>query len=282
MSIENEGIAPDSLEAQALAELQAEGNEIKDHQPVNDEGESEEQPKETPKETPKEEPKEDPVEPRTPTMVEAWKLKVAEDQKASAVKQVEDLQARLEELSKQKSPVTDKQTEDITDEIRAIAEESGVDSNFLEKFANTIIKKSEAKNQIPSDIAETIQNLRAEQELARQEKLYQEEFIKDIEPLVKEQYGLSDTALSKLRSQLKDMAFSETYAKVPLAKILKAELDSFELKEAKRSSEGKGIKVRSNEVVDMDNLTEDQLDNLTPEQLEQFEARHTSGWKRPK
>ena len=40
--------------------------------------------------------------------------------------------------------------------------------------------------------------------------------------------------------------------------------------------------MRSNEIIDMDNLTEEQFENLTPEQLESFTSRNSSGWKIPK
>ena len=156
-----EGIAPDSLEAQAISELQKEGNEIGDHQPINDDGEIVEQPKVT---TPKEEtealeadePSDEEPEPnRTPSMVEAWKLKVAEDQKNSAIKQVQELQEKIEELSKQKSPITETQKEDLSDEIKTLAEESGVDETFLTKFADTILKKAKPSE----DLNKVIQTL---------------------------------------------------------------------------------------------------------------------------
>jgi len=275
-----EGVAPDSLEAQAIAELQTEGNVITEHQPVNDDGEILDKKVEATVETPvipKEEPEvETPS--RTPSMVEAWKLKVAEDQKDSAIKQAQELQAKIEELSKQKSPVTETQRVELSDEIKTLAEESGVDENFLNKFADTILKKAKPSE----DISKIVQSLTEERELVKQENLYSQEFAKDIEPLVKEQYGLSDTALSQLKTQLKDLAFSETYAKVPLSKILKAEFDTLGIKEPKRSSEGKAIKVRSNEVVDFDNLTEEQFEALSPEKLEEFSKRSSSGWHIPK
>lgn len=282
MSNEIEGIAPESLEAQVIADLQKEGHEVGDHQPIDDDGnviEKEVEVKEP--EAPQEETPKDEEPSRIPTMVETWKLKVAEDQKASAEKQVAELQAKLEDLSKQTRPITDTQKEDIADDIKTIAEESGVDETFLSKFANSILKKAEAKFKPSDDTTKMLQELTHEKELLQQENLYSQEFAKDIEPLVKEQYGLSDTALSQLKSQLKDLAFSDTYAKVPLAKILKAEFDTLGIKEAKRSSEGKGVKMRSNEVVDYDNLSEDQIGKMSPEQLIEFSNRNSSGWKIP-
>lgn len=286
---EIEGVAPGSIEAQVLADLQKEGHQIGDHQPIPTDGEVTEQKVEEKKvevpstdETKKadvEESKPD----RSPTMVEAWKLKVAEDQKDGALKKVADLEAKITELSQQSSRPTENQKQDIVDDIEELvkeAEEAGADGKFIRKLASTLLSKAEAKFKPSDDVTKTIKELAEERELAKQERLYVEEFSKNIEPLVKEQYGLDDTALSQLKSQLKDLAFSDTYAKVPLAKIFKAEFETFGLKEAKRSSEGKGVKVRSNEVVDYDNMTEEQFSKMTPDQVLEFSKRNSSGWNR--
>lgn len=283
MPNEIEGVAPDSLEAQAIAELQKEGHEIEESQPASDNAKIEEpkvEVKEPEAPAKKEEAPEKPD--RTPSMVEAWKLKVAEDQKDSLTQKVSDLETKLNELSKQTRPVTENQKEDIADDIKKIAEDSGVDADFLGKFADTILKKAEARFKPSEDINKVLQSLTEEREAAKQENLYNKEFLTDIEPLVREQYGLSDTALSQLKTQLKDLAFSETYAKVPLAKILKAEFDTLGIKETKKSSEGKAVKIRSNEVVDYNNLTEEQFVAMSAEQVAEFEKRNSGSWSIPR
>lgn len=280
-----EGIAPDSIEAQVIADLKAEGHELADNQPIDEDGNILPDEKPDPKpvadkpDTPVEPPKGEPD--RTPTMVEAWKLKVAEDQKAKleaeSSQKIADLESKLQELSTQTRPITETQKENIADDIKAISEESGVDEGFLNKFAETILKKAEQKFKPSDDITNTLKAIAEEKELLKQETEYSNEFAKDIEPLVKE-YALSDTALSQLKDQLKDLAFSDTYAKVPLSKIFRAEFDSLGLKEPKRSSEGKGPKMRANEIIDFDNLTDEQFSNLTDEQLEKFNSRNSTGW----
>lgn len=271
----NEGNpAPESLEAKVLAELEKEGNEIEGKKQL--ELKKEETPiipKEEVKETPKEEkPEEKPH--RQPTMVEAWKLKVAEDQKASLEKDLTDLKAKVEDLFKQKAPITKEQKTEIQDDIKAIADEAGVDADFLTKFADTILKKAKPSE----DIQKTLKEFQEEKELAKQENLFSKEFEADVLPIV-EEYNLSGQALSQLKKSIKDFAFSETYAKVPLKEIFKLKEDTFELKAPKKSSEGKGIKHRS-ENVDLDNLDEEKFKNLTDEQIEKFVTQKSSGgWK---
>lgn len=280
MSIQIEGTpAPDSLEAKALAELEKEGHVIEGKEPAIDnppEPAKKEEPKVDPKPEP-EKPVEEPKPDRTPTMVEAWKLKVAEDQKAGLSRQVDDLQKKLEEASRQKGPVTQSQKDEISDDVEAVikkAEESGTDGTFLREFAKTILNKAKPSG----EIEKTLSELKQERELEKQINAYQDEFDTDVLPLVKE-YNLSDTALLQLRNQLKDLAFSETYARVPVKEIFLIKKDTFELKAPKRSSESKTVKTRASDVVDLENIDEDSFKNLSPEQIEQFmRSKSSGGW----
>ena len=281
-------VAPNSVEAQALAELQKEGHEVATGQPDAIDGEVKDTPvipKEVPKDVP---PKDEPakVDPpkdehkpeRTPTMVEAWKLKVAQDQKAGLEKDLQEMKAKIDDLSKQKSPVTEAQKTEIADEIKAIAEEAGVDAGFLTKFADTLLKKANA-NRPSSDVEKTLESIKQEREVEKQLNAYNTEFENDVMPLVKG-HNLSDTALSELKKTLKDYAFSETYAKVPLKEIFRIKEEALDLKSPKKSSEGKGPKVRASDMLDLDNVTEEDFAKMTPEQVDAFQSRKdTSVWK---
>lgn len=288
MTKENEGVAPKSETEEALAELQKEGYEVEGQQPAdNPEGEEksdpvppkeESKPEDKPKEeTPREETPEDkPKVERKPLMVEAWKLKVAEDQKAGLEKSLAEVQTKLDELSKQKGPVSEAQKTDIADDIKAISEEYGVDPDFTQKITDTILKKA-----LPSaEVAKTLEQIQEERELEKQDNLFNKEFENDVLPLVKE-HNLPDQALSQLKKSLKDLAFSETYAKVPLKEIFKLKEDTFDLKGPKKSAEGKGVKARP-EIVDLDNVSEEQFAQMSPEQVEEFmnKKQSTGGWQR--
>lgn len=278
MSVNNEGTpAPGSEGAQALAELEKEGHTVEGAQPAT--------PAEAPKapETPKEEVKAPevttPEKPdRSPTMVEAWKLKVAEDQKAGLEKDLTDLKAKVEELSKQKAPVTQAQEKDIADEIKAIAEgREGVDVELLTKFADTILKKAEAKYKPSAEIEKTLGDLKAKQQLDDELAQYSQEFEKDVLPLIKDMQ-LSDAALSELKSSLKDLAFSETYAKVPLKEIFQIKQETLNIKAPKKSSEGKGPKSRANEVVDLENLDEESFRKLPDDAVMALADKNSGTW----
>lgn len=282
MSIENEGTpAPTSIEAQAIAELEKEGHVVGDVK--NQPNPNDEEIKDTPippKEVPKveEKPKEDAPKPeRTPTMVEAWKLEVATKQNEKHQKEVADLQAKIEELSKQKETITQTQKDDIAEEIKALAGDKEVDTEFFTKFADTILKKAESKYKPSVDVEKTLKEFKDSQELNKQLLEYNTEFDKDVAPLVKD-YQLSDQALSDMKNALKDLAFSETYMKVPLKEIFQIKQSMFNLTIPKKSSEGKGIKTRTNDVIDLDNVDEESFAKMTPEQVEAFTKKQSGNW----
>lgn len=278
MSTENEGKspAPESLEAQALAELEEEGHTIegKEPAPVVEPVKEPEKPKEEPKELVKE-----PERPaRTPTMVEAWKLNVAEDQKQKALTRVTELEAEVKKISEQKGPVTVTQEKEIADEIKAIADETGADATVLTRMAEIILKRAPKPS---GDVEKKLQTLEKERELQKQLDVYNSEFEKDVLPLVKD-YNLSAESLSQLKSTLKDYAFSDTYSRVPLAEIFKIKEGSLELKAPKKSSEGKGLKVRENDAVDLENLSEEDFAKLPADKAEEFVKRKSAGgWQKP-
>lgn len=275
--------APDSLEAKALAELEKEGHVIEGKTPP-----ASKEPEKAP-EPPKDEPKKEDVPPakvedkkpdRSPTMVEAWKLHTAEDQKDKLAKQVEDLSAKLDELSKQKAPVTQAQSEDIKEEIAKLAKDKDVDVEFLSEFADSILKRAESKYKSNPDLEKTVKQLQDQRELEQELHAYSNEFEKDVLPLVAE-YQLSGEALSQIKSTLRDYAFSETYAKVPLKEIFALKQSELNLSVPKKSSEGKGVKSRVTDAVDIDNLSEEDFAKLPPEKVEEFLAKKTSGtWQR--
>lgn len=283
MSIENEGLpTPGSIEAQALAELAKEGHEISGEKPAVDTPPKEEPKKE---ETLKEEPKKEepniedkPSVDRKPHMVETWKLRVAEEQKESMAKELADLRSKVDEMSK-KGPIDQTKKVELADDIEAVikkAEEAGTDGTLLRELANSIINKVKPATDV-------LTKLQEERELEKQLDSYEKEFDSDVLPLVKE-YNLSDDALSKIRKDLRDVAFSDTYAKVPLKEIFKIKADAFDLKTPKRSSETKSVKTRASDVVDLEEIDEDTFKNLAPEQVEkvvQFKIGE-SKWNRNK
>ncbi len=286
MSTPNEGPspAPNSVEALAIAELEKAGHTIEGKQPAPVVPVVEKPKEPVPIVEPPKEPKVEPVAPvaRAVTMVEAWKLNVAESQKGTALTRVKELEAEVDRLSKQKGPITESQQSEIDTEIKAIAEEGGIDAGVLTKVANAILKKAGTGKAPAEDLVAKVKSLEQAAELEKHVGAYNTEFEKDVLPLLK-QYNLSDEALSQVKSTLKDFAFSETYSKISLADIFKIKQETLDLKAPKKSAEGKGPKVRESDVIDTENISEEDFSKLPREQAEAVVASKagTSGWSKP-
>lgn len=278
MSILNDQASKSETEI-ALAELEKEGQFVEGKQPP--ETKEVEKPKEPSIEEKKEEippVKTDEKKPdRSPSMVEAWKLKVAEDQKEAALTAKRELEAKLEELSKQKGQITDDQASDIADEIKKLAGDKEVDVDFLTNFAQSILKKASDKYKPSENLQKTIEELKKSDELNKQLSQYNEEFTKDVLPLIKD-YQLSDSTLLELKTSLKNYAFSDTYAKVPLKEIFLIKQSSLNIQAPKKSSEGKTIKGRANEVVDLENLSEEEFSKLPDSAIEVLSSKNKGSW----
>ena len=289
MSIEHKegNPAPDSMEGKALAELEKEGHTIEGKEAPKDapkeevkvEDKPKNEPKDESKDAPKDAPKEEKKPERTPTMVEAWKLEVATKQNEKNAELVKELSAKVEELSKQKAPVTQNQKDEIKAEIAELAKgKEGVDVELLTELADRILSKANKTGS--TDVEKTVKELQAANQLSKELNEYSAEFEKDVLPLVADM-KLSGEALSKLKESLKNYAFSDIYAKVPLKEIFA--IKQSELVQApKKSSEGKpNIKVRAGYVVDIDNMSEEDFAKLSPEKVDEFvQKKASSGWQR--
>ena len=165
MSNQNEaGAALSPTAKEALERLQKEGyevgtdpspadpedGEIKDPAPKKEEAPKEEKPVEKKEETPNEPKKPDDKgeEPKKPereiSYVPAWKLKVAESQKEALEKEIAELRTKREDMvDKNKSGELSKENkEELSDDIKSIAEKYGYDENFIKDIETVITKKT--------------------------------------------------------------------------------------------------------------------------------------------
>lgn len=271
---------------QALEELRAEGAETtEDEETEVEEAKPEAKKTEDTEKVETKEPEKPDTEDKKPerehSFVPAWKLKVAEDQKAKAEARYQEAQSEIERLSR-KPEMTKTEKEDLGDALEALGDEFGVDKNFLAKLEKAIVSKTS----MPKDIAEKLKELDViKQDRAKeyQDNSYSKEFENDILPLIRaENPNISESALSKIKDNLKKCAFSEEYAKLPLAKVYKVEKEELGLPVAtphKKSVESsRSGTTRTQDDVDFNNMSEDTFKNLSDDQLEAF-MKHKTGRK---
>jgi hypothetical protein len=206
---------------------------------------------------------------REVSYVEAWKLKVAEGQKAALEKELADLKAKGDSMAdKNKSGELSKEDKvELGDDVKAIAEKYGYDENFVKDIEGLISKK--AAQAIPKDLLDTVNAMKEKTSHEFQERAFADDFEASVMPLVlKENPDISKEVLSKIKTEIHNMAFSETYAKVPLQEIFTLKKSGFNIEPPvkKKSSENDGSgKARPSEVVDYDNMDEDTFLQLPPD-----------------
>jgi hypothetical protein len=125
---------------------------------------------------------------------------------------------------------------------------------------------------VPQDVSKKLEALERDRQIAFLEAQYEDEFARDVAPLLQERYGLDSTQLAGLKSKLHDIAFTDTYAKVPLRKVFLAEESELKLQPnqpretVKPTKSGKTRSVS----IDFDAVDEDTFARMTPDQVEEY------------
>lgn len=213
--------------------------------------------------------------PKEPTLVPAWKAKITQEklqrENAALQEQIKALQARPAEV-----------TQTGIDNIRALAEEAGVELNDQQEKFFRRITDAIASKVAPKETLQTLQALQQAHEINYLESQFNDEFTRNVLPLVKEKYGeVSDKQLADLRTKLHDTAFTETYAKVPLHEIYAIKERTLALQTNKEPIHTpKSGKTRGTDI-DFSQMDESTFSSLSDEQVEAFIASKGGGnWSR--
>lgn len=279
-----------------IAELQAEGHEIEGkpveapevqtpevQTPAEPEVPSQPEPEVPDTPTPdfvdEEKPKVDRV-PKEPTLIPAWKAKIAEDRLS---KENAELRAQVEAFQANPTRENREGVQQGMENVREMAQAYGLElDESQEAFFNALVS-TVAQKAVPQDLVQNIQALHQQKEVEYLETEYTKEFTQDVAPLIKERYGdVSDKELATLQKKLHDLAFTEQYAKVPLRKVFLAESDDLGIRHSKESIvTHKSGRTRGTEI-DLSNMDEDSFRSLDGDTLDKFidQKSGKSSWNR--
>lgn len=262
-----------------LKELEAEGNVIEGREPETQEEPIQAEPQqeedvveETQEpEVPSQTTEDDEVEvidrvPKEPTLIPAWKAKIAEER---LKRENEELRQQVEAYQANPTKENKQAIQDSADDVLELASNLGLELD--DKQAQFFKAIMGTKNAVPEDLVKDIQAFQQQKQIDYLNDQFNQEFTTDVLPLVKEKYGeLSETQLTALRQKLHDTAFTETYAKVPLKKVFRAEMDEFDIKPPKHPIlTSKSGKTRNTEL-DLSNVDEETFANLDGDQIDAF------------
>lgn len=171
---------------------------------------------------------EKPLPRREASVVPAWKLKVAEDQKGGIEKVLADTKAALEKALKGGTKPDEAAVDAANKRLTALAEKTGMDVDALKElgsiFTPAPVTADPAIKQALDDIARQKQETAAQVEVAQ----FSADFNKDILPLIKKEYGDKDgnvppETVTKIKDAMAKIAYTPEYAKVPYAVIYRGQ-----------------------------------------------------------
>ena len=204
--------------------------------------------------------------PKEPAMIPAWEHKVAEKRWE---KEREQLQSDLEALRANPTQANQEAVSNAALNLKELAEQNGlVLDPAQERFFSALLQ-----NVVPQDVTKKLEALEADRQRAFLETQYEQEFSRDVEPLLRERYGdVPASKLAELKAKLHDTAFTETYAKVPLRKVFLAEESEFKLERNEPHHTVQAVKSGKTRAtqVDYDKVDEDTFRRMTPDEIEKY------------
>jgi hypothetical protein len=203
--------------------------------------------------------------PREPSLIPAWEHKVAEKRWD---KEKSELLSTIEQLKAHPTNANQQAVAQQAGNLRELAQQYGLElDESQEKFFSALLSKA-----VPQDVSQKLEALERDRQITFLEAQYEDEFNKDVAPLLQERYGLDSTQLAGLKSKLHDVAFTDTYAKVPLRKVFLAEESEFKLQPNQQHETVKPTKsgkTRSASI-DFDEVDEETFARMSPEEVERY------------
>lgn len=219
-----------------------------------------------------------PKESRKAKMVESWRVEVAKKKLSKefegSKKEMEDQITTLKkdlEVANEKASKADKD-EAVENAIEKLVSDSGVEEKTVRGLVDIIGKKfnvTQPKAETPTSLEnDRLAKLEAEVEDARQEKIFDKEYNRDIVKLI--ETDIPEKSRTKAKKLLHDLAFTKEYSEVPLKELYRnSALDDFktdvETKKGTKSATPSEQRPKG-EPKNVDDIGPDS----TPEEIEKF------------
>ena len=196
-------------------------------------------------------------------------------------RQLKEAQAKIEELSKNGAKPSEENIADATQAIKTLVDKFGYDEENAKQLVE-VFKTMIPGQTISPEVKKAMEALplldkmRSDLEAQQEAAAFDQDFTKSV---------LSQFPhLDKYKDQIKEMAYSEDYAKTPLRAVALAFMDAEGISQKPAdvitSEKPGGGSNKGAETIDFDNITDDQFNKLTPEQQDQFFAHQEAKEKK--
>ena len=188
-------------------------------------------------------------------------------------RQLKEAQAKIEELSKNGAKPSEEKIADATEAVKTLVDKFGYDEENAKQLVE-VFKTMIPGQTISPEVKKAMEALplldkmRSDLEKQQETAVFDQDFSKSV--------LANFPHLDKYKDQIKEMAYSEVYAKTPLRAVALAFMDAEGISQKPAdvitSEKPGGGSNKGAETIDFDNITDDQFNKLTPEQQDQFFA----------
>lgn len=223
---------------------------------------SAEEPQEEAEETSTEKKEEDPPEIKTEVSRNVPLAKY-QTKKRKWQEEKEELSNKIEELEKRLN-TTHQQNPDVTNDsaLEEIANKWNLDKDLVKDLGKAFSNKS-----LPDDVLKEIEELRNEKREREQREKIEEAYAQELESL---STSLKDVDMELVDlNKLKQLAFSDRYAKTDLETIFKANRDDLIKPVAKKTFESSSNNEQP-EAKDISKMTDADIPKMTDEEFDQY------------
>jgi len=204
---------------------------------------------------------------------ERHKRQEAETRAERAEAQAKELADKIKELSSR--PVSAENTNEIQAAAKSLAEKHGLDGDFLQEFAETVVGIASKKTVVPAELREEVELLKKERARLEEDhrmKMQEVHFEKELSSVLGE-----FPELAGHKEDIRQIAFSEENVNVSLRRLaLEYIHDHPEVSRAqgRRSAESasnvSAPKAEKVEAYDFENMTEEKFKELNEEELDRY------------
>lgn len=202
----------------------------------------------------------------------------AENREKELLKEIEALKTGAKTDGNDKKEIPKVEIKALVDKI--VADNNVEDPKVISDIMDAVDAYLKDKTQIPPEIMEklkVVDDLKNQHEIALEEINFSNDFDKIVLPAIKAEYGDDVPAekIAEIKAKLKEVAYTNEYAKVPYDEIYSGKKDFRNLyTPKKRSAEGvhgSNLDLKSGKKVFDTELTTEEYNKLPPEDQQQYE-----------
>lgn len=178
-----------------------------------------------------------------------------------------EFQGKIDELSKK--PLEERV--DTSDDVKELADEFGIAPEAISRLADRIARNVRSSIKLPEDVSKKLEAFQERERQVTEEQGFEKEWENATDFIRKENKDLSDAEISAVKAKVKELAYTETYARYRLTDILRLESANLLPQKGRKTAEpGKGGSQAGDKVVDYSKITDDDLKNMSSAEFEKY------------